>query len=341
MMESPGRMELREGTAQPAVGSPKTGLARPGTLTALRVGLTLATFAVLFFYLRSRPPFDFSSVRLSSMEFGLACACILPILWLRAFKWKWLLVGAAPAVTLGQAGGSYLGAMALGLVTPGRIGEFSRGIYLPHAGAQGWRGAGLVMLDNWIDFLAVLAWACIGWVMLMGWGGLALGAALFLVFAPIKAWVRALPYLTSRLPKRWGLRESATSCADAAATVSGWNLSRTFALGLLAYGLEWLQMGLLLGFLTPDRVDPIHLAGVMGLVTLANSLQITLAGLGVREGIAMFLLAREGVGSEAAVMAAFLQSALILFLPALAGLAVKPVALHSDGGGGGVEGFPR
>jgi hypothetical protein len=39
------------------------------------------------------------------------------------------------------------------------------------------------------------------------------------------------------------------------------------------------------------------------------------------------LLAGQGVGADVAVAAAFLQSALVLFVPALAGLAVKPVAL--------------
>ena len=65
----------------------------------------------------------------------------------------------------------------------------------------------------------------------------------------------------------------------------------------------------------------------MALVALANSIQVTLAGLGVREGMALLLLGGLGIAPEAAVMAAFLQSALILFLPALGGLAVKPAAL--------------
>jgi ABC-type xylose transport system permease subunit len=73
----------------------------------------------------------------------------------------------------------------------------------------------------------------------------------------------------------------------------------------------------------------------MAIVTLANSFQVTLAGLGMREGLAMVLLAGEGVGPEAAVAASFLQTCLGQFAPALAGLAARPVP-ESAGGTEGV-----
>ena len=307
-------------------------LLSPKVLSWLRLGLTLVTFLAIAWYIHSRPRLDISVLSLRWSHLALACACLPPLLYLRALKWKFLLRGAAPDVTLRQALRSYLGAMALGLVTPGRVGEFSRGLYLPQAAVQGWRGAGLVLIDNWIDSLAVLAWACLGWLVFYGPGGFALGVLAALIAAPIPFWLKAANRVTSRFPSRWGFRESARKTLAAGRDVSRKDYLGAFFSGVAAYGLEWLQIALLLGFLAPMVPEPWRLAGMMALVSLANSLQVTLAGLGVREGISMLLLGRVGVGAEAAVLAAFLQSALILFLPALLGLAVKPIALYSQPG---------
>ncbi|MDB5049492.1 MAG: hypothetical protein JWO30_2563 [Fibrobacteres bacterium] len=309
--------------------SARSRLLNPKILTWLRAGLTLLTFAAIAWYVHSRPRLDVSALSLRWGYLAAACACLPPLLYLRAVKWRILLRGAVPDITLRQALRSYLGAMALGLVTPGRVGEFSRGLYLPQREAQGWRTAGLVLIDNWIDFLAVLAWACLGWLACFGGRGLAWGAALAMVFAPIPFWLRTAAKVTSKLPSWKGLRDSAHKGFEAGTGVAGRDYLGAFGAGLAAYGLEWLQIAFLLAFLAPSLPDPWRLAGMMALVSLANTFQVTLAGLGVREGIAMVLLAREGVGPEAAVVAAFLQSALVLFVPALAGLAVKPVALYA------------
>jgi len=330
---TPSRTEAEP--SAPASGLRFRRLLDPKVLSRLRLGLTLITFAAIGWYIHTRPRLDVSALSLRWSHFALACACLPPLLFLRAWKWRFLLRGAAPDVTLAQAFRSYLGAMALGLVTPGRVGEFSRGLYLPQRSVQGWRGAGLVMIDNWLDFLAVLVWACLGWLVCFGAGGLALGVLVALIFAPIPFWLRAAGGVTSWFPSRWGFRESARKGLAAGEGITRSDYLGAFVAGLVSYGLEWLQIALLLGFLAPTVPEPWRLAGMMALVSLANSFQVTLAGVGVREGIAMVLLAREGVGSEAAVLAAFLQSALILFLPALAGLAVKPIALYRAGSGAG------
>jgi hypothetical protein len=183
----------------------------------------------------------------------------------------------------------------------------------------------------------VLAWACLGWFAWYGPKGLALGVCAALVVSPIPRWLRAAGKVTSKFPSRWGFRASAEKALAAGQGVSRRDYAAAFVSGSAAYGLEWLQIALLLGFLTPQVPDVWRLAGMMAMVSLANSFQVTLAGLGVREGLSMFLLGHEGVGPEAAVLAAFLQSALILFLPALLGLAVKPVALYADGPDGEVK----
>jgi hypothetical protein len=308
---------------------PRSNFLTPERLTWLRLGLTAITFAAIAWYVHSRPRIEFSALNLRWEWLAWALACLPPMLYLRARKWRILLSGAANGVTLGQAFRSYLGAMALGLATPGRVGEFSRGLYLPQPALQGWRSAGLVIIDNWLDFLAVLAWSTLGLYVCLGPKGLALGLALALVAGPIPLWLRAAGKVSSLLPSRWGFRSSAKTALDAGATVAWKDYAGAYGCALLAYGFEWLQIAFLLEFLAPSIPEPWHLAGMMALVSLANTFQVTMAGMGVREGIAMLLLAREGVAAEPALLGAFLQSCMVLVLPALAGLAVKPIALYS------------
>ncbi len=304
---------------------------RPQVLSRLRLGLTVLTFILLAWYGYTRPHFHLSTLALRWEYLAWACLCLPPMLYLRAAKWRILLMGAAPDVTWVQAARSYLGAMALGLVTPARLGEFSRGMYLPQRVVQGWRGAGLVLIDNWIDFLAVLIWACLGWAVCFGLKGLILGGVLVLVFSPISAWLRMFSKGTSRVTDRWHVRETAQKALTAGDGIKQRDWLQAMGAGIAAYGFEWLQMALLLAFLAPAVSTPWRLAGMMALVALANSFQVTLAGLGIREGISMVLLAKEGVGNDIALLAAFLQTLLILLLPAMAGLFIRPVALYQNG----------
>lgn len=291
-----------------------------------RLLLTLLTFGFIFWYLRSRPRLDFAALHPRWGFFALAALCTGPALALRALKWRLLARGLLPDITYGQALRSYAGALSLGLITPGRLGELSRGFYLPQAAARGWRVPGLVLIDNWLDFLAVLAWACLGWALHFGAIGLALGAAAGALFSPVRGWLRLAGGVTSRLPRLRGARDAAAQGLAAGETVAGRDWRAAWATSFAAFGFDWLQTALLMAFLVPSAPAPWRLAGIMALVTLANSFQLTFAGLGVREGLAMVLLAREGVGPEAAVAAAFMQTCLGQFVPALAGLAVRPVS---------------
>lgn len=300
-------------------------LLSPRVLNLFRIALTLITLAMVAWYLRSRPSLDFSGFRpdWGPLSLGLLLAPVL--LWMRAVKWRWLLRGLAPAVTLGESLRSYLGSMALAMATPGRVGELSRGLYLPHKAVQGWKGAGLVLVDSWTDFLAVAAWACLGFHLVWGTAGLLCGLLLFAAVSPIPLWLRLVPPVLSRLPSRWGFRAWASRALPAPGDVPPGDLMAAGLLGIAAYGLEWAQMACLLEGISSVEPSAWRLAGVMALVALANTVQVTMAGFGVREGMAILLLAHEGVGPEAAAAAAFLQSILLLLIPALLGLAVKPV----------------
>jgi uncharacterized membrane protein YbhN (UPF0104 family) len=139
------------------------------------------------------------------------------------------------------------------------------------------------------------------------------------------------------LPRLRGARDAAAQGLAAGETIAGRDWAGAWLNAFAAFAFDWMQAALLMTFLVPSAPAPWRLAGLMALVTLANSFQVTLAGLGVREGLAMVLLAGEGVGAEAALAATFLQTCLGQFLPAVAGLAVRPASRPLRGSPAGPE----
>ena len=311
-----------------AGGAPPQGGASPRRflLPAFRILLTVAVVAAVAWYaFREREAWQ------GGWDFAwgwLAAAVLLaPLVVLgRAWKWRLVLRPLAPSVTYAQAFASYLGSLPLGLVTPARMGEYSRGMFLPQPAARGMAGAGRVLLDNWTDFLSTLAWALCGAAVLWDWTGLAAGAALLLVFAPIGPWLRLVRGAAARLSSRGGIKEILLRGIPAHSQIGAGSLSRATAAGVLVYAVEWAQLDFLLRFLGVEPPGFMTLGGLLALVALATSVQVTLAGLGVREGVAVYLLAQVGLDHRASVLATFALFFLNLVLPSLAGLAVKPVA---------------
>lgn len=242
----------------------------------------------------------------------------------RSWKWQNLIRSLDASITFPQSCWSYLGGMPLGLVTPGRLGELSRCLFLPQAAVHNLAGAGRVMMDNWTDFLAVLVWSTLGAYILWGWPGALAGFSLSLLFNQLGFWLKVLRRLLALLPSLKGLRARIENELPSLENLPSRDYATACTAGILLFGLEWLQLDFVLRFLGFLPSSFLILGGLMALATLANSIQITVAGVGVREGLAVLLLAKAGVDYRVSLVAAFLQFAMNLMIPALIGLAVKP-----------------
>lgn len=246
-----------------------------------------------------------------------------PLFFGRAWKWFRLIHSLDLSITFGQAAKSYLGGMPLGLITPGRVGELSRCLFLPQQKVHNLSGAGRVVLDNWTDFLAVLVWSTLGLFILWGWPGAGLGIGLSLVFNQMGLWLKVLNRMVSILPSLKGFKAKVENEIPNMASLPSKDYAFAVSAGILLFGLEWIQLDFVLRFLGFVSSNFLILGGLMALATLANSIQITIAGVGVREALSVLLLSKAGVDYRIALVAAFLQFALNLMIPALLGLVVK------------------
>ena len=125
----------------------------------------------------------------------LAFFCILALMVLRAYKWH-CLVAAVGNFRIQQSLRTLLGGCALGMITPGRIGELGRCIFVrKHERTQ----VGiLTLLDRALDFWALVTLVGASLFLLVPQPAAMFGVALWLALVPI---LLGLPGLLAYLSK--------------------------------------------------------------------------------------------------------------------------------------------
>lgn len=226
--------------------------------------------------------------------------------------WRWLTLVRCVGATM-PAMEVFLSCNAsiwFGLVTPGRVGEFTRGVDLARqSGMQLGDTSALVLFDLLLDLFAYAVLAAAGVLTLVSLdtsGGKLIYAActlvgvlclLFIRF-PIAALVRCVPGL-SRLPGLASLLNLLTSGLPfgSASRIVAATAIAAVTLTVMVYAL----------------VDSLHLPlgftetlAMVGLVGVSGALPITYFGFGTREVTLIWYLGRQELPVEAAVAVSFM-----------------------------------
>jgi uncharacterized membrane protein YbhN (UPF0104 family) len=211
------------------------------------------------------------------------------------------------------------------------MGEFTRGMYFPYPSLQGLRTSSLVFVDKYTDLVAVLVWSILALSWYFGAIGVFGGIICLFFLIPLPSWIGKLrsSLEPANQNTNWVFKQLGRILKVVPPTE---NISIRQVLGLtlvgcIAFGMEWIQFKLLLEA-SNSNADFLTIAGVAAMITLCNSLQLTIAGLGVREGMAIALLGRLGISAENALFAAFSLFLLNLLIPACIGLAIKPANFY-------------
>lgn len=240
-------------------------------------------------------------------------ASTLAMLFTRYQKWRRLLAAAGLPVSRADATRSLLCGFALSVVTPGRLGEFGRCLFLPPA----IRGLAfqLNLLERALDAWSVFTYAVVSLSLIMfrpvGVFSLAVWLALLPVFM-------GLPGLVSSVAKlkfwrgrfRAQLLDGVQSLQGIRSTpFAGWALAST-----------WLDLMIFFFLLQAfHRTDFTVALVTFPWIVAAAGLPVSVGGIGPREGMAAFLLVRYAVPAAAAMDAALLLFAFSALLPAVIG----------------------
>ena len=187
-------MAVKESRGNPDRAAPS----RNAVPLLLRLGLTILLLALI---LRTVSLREIVAALRGASPWPLACGAAFGVVFsaLKVFRWGWLLRRLGAPCTAAESLYSYLGGMAVGLLTPGRVGEMARAMYL-RTGDRAFV-AGAAFLDKVFDVTVVLIVGAAGCAM----QGLAIPAAALalaalalylLIFLP----ARVLDRLTGLVP---------------------------------------------------------------------------------------------------------------------------------------------
>lgn len=256
-------------------------------------------------------------------EWAAVALLLTPVnIFLQFWKWHLLLRCAQPQCPAGMAWYSLFAGFPLGLLTPGRWGELARAIYVPALPQEE-----VFALSAFDKIHTLLVNALLGSGALiyliarkmlaekwLGVAALAFAAFLFLnLCLVIPAWLRGV----AGLPRRFGVKKFAN--CSAAWLLPARKLGAIYLLSLLFVATYCVQMSVVVRGLVSIDLTP-AIAGAAAIFFLKSALPITIGELGVREGVAIFILQGMQVPALAAANASLMLFALNLVLPAFIGL---------------------
>lgn len=233
----------------------------------------------------------------------------IPLLWLKVLRWRMLLSWQGYHVGIWDAFLYHLSSVSLGVITPGRIGDFSKVFYLKKAGISTLsQGLSSVLIDRFFDLFILVMVALFGMLWLEPWPG-AKNMALFgfagivvvmILLVTIDDFKRFIGWayqriVEPRLPIFF--KEGVGQFTDALRVLFQWRLWQAGLLTLLAHSLFFYQC-----FLISQAINlPISfvtLTAIMAMTNLLTLLPVSVAGVGTREVALLFLLGPMGIGFE-------------------------------------------
>lgn len=242
-----------------------------------------------------------------------AFALNVPVFWLKSQRWRTLVCRQHHPLRAADALMFHLGASFLGVVTPGRLGEFVKVLQLARqricSPSQAFAG---VLVDRLHDLYVlgmiglwgVLAYVPGRWSRPLGWGGLALLGVLPVLFLLVPGWKRRGVALVARAAASRPasvFRLQAAEFAGDVETVLDHRLGSTLCLTAAAAALVFLQVRLIAAAVHLP-LTYLEIVPLLALAELVNLLPVSIAGLGTREAVLFAVLLPRGLEAERIVL---------------------------------------
>jgi uncharacterized membrane protein YbhN (UPF0104 family) len=281
-----------------------------------RLLLTLGMLAIIVLRVDLRSIGSaFQSMNGRTVLFAVA---LLPAnLLLQMYRWHFILKTANISATTSDVAKSILVGLTFGLITPGRIGEVGRALYIRYPGTISI--AGLILLEKVFSLFTVLITSAVSLIL---WGneiaGILLMASTLFVVLHLSLIRSILSRLSFLLPHGHTVAELWTRWS----AFDRKKIGCLLIISLLFFGIIYTQLYTLVSSFQRIEIVPALIS--IPLIIAVNSIPITIAGLGLREGAAVFFFSRFGVAEASALNGALLLFALDLLIPGLIGLGFIP-----------------
>ncbi len=221
---------------------------------------------------------------------------------IKFMKWHYLIKIGNPRLSYFDATKSYMIGNSLGLVTPMRAGELGRALYFKKEMRPGIMG--LTVADRFAELSVIFFLAIGGSFVLIGnlFGSLVVFLfilSLLLIYSPNITRKK----ISFNFPDNIFLKKI-SKLINAITTLTLKQTSLILSLSFLAFILIIIEFYYLVSAFENVNLTTIYL--IAPLITISTVLPISIMGLGVREGLSVFLLAKYGISPPTALSAAFL-----------------------------------
>ncbi len=242
----------------------------------------------------------------------------------RLLKWHGLLKSEFPETSISLSARSLLGGFSLSIMTPGRLGELGRTLFLPPN-----RNSNAFILncvDRSLDFWGLVTFALVSLFGLAPFRVAIVASFIWLILLPL---IIFLPRVISSLAQISILSKRVRSMFGQPLR-SKPSILRASLLSILSTFLDMMAFYALLRAFTEVEFTVALVA--FPWILLASGIPITIAGFGLREGTAMTVLSSQGVASAIAINAALLIFIVSTVLPGAVGalLALQGSIRKSD-----------
>ncbi|MDP8240494.1 MAG: lysylphosphatidylglycerol synthase transmembrane domain-containing protein [Candidatus Hatepunaea meridiana] len=292
----------------------------------IKIAITLALLGLMFYTIR--PHAILSALQSARYQYVAYALLLMPLnIYLLEYKWRYLARLVLPGIRFGETMGSLLGGMAFGIVTPGRIGEYGRGLFIKHDAQLNL--VGLTVIDKFYNIgcniaiglpaLMTLPWALnlfegyffVSTLVLIGIGDIAL-----LYFALDPRPVRSLIYALQIMFPR---KDRIGQLAHGLDRFSPQQARMVLLLTLAHYVVFLLQyFALICSFTSLNIITSSR--GAAAVLFAKSALPIAIADLGVDQLVAVEFFGQFGATPEAAFNASILLFAINVLFPALVGV---------------------
>ncbi len=261
----------------------------------------------------------------------LAVILLFPNLFIQWYRWHFLLKLVQKDVPVSESISSFFGGLVAGFVTPGRIGELGRSLFLRQIDRL--QAIGLLIIDKFYAFIVILTGGLWGIILLICYlfnystfmmiplatAGVIIGLACVIVGLH-PGWMRTFLYhISIFLPARDKMKQL-ISCMDHFTRAD----ARKFFIYTIVFYCIFIVQFCLLAFAFQKISWTTALTATTATILAKTLLPISLADLGIREGAAMFFFLKFHVEKVTAFNSSILLFAINILIPTFIGLFFLP-----------------
>jgi uncharacterized protein (TIRG00374 family) len=243
----------------------------------------------------------------------------IPNLLIKSHKWRIFINSYDVKISLHKATSAWLAGFFLGLVTPGRVGDFSRGYYVKEQVPLG-KAMTTVAVDRVIDLFVLFSLAIIGIIalfsMLLVNESFSFLLVAFITFFALfifgtfamtrKDLMRTLarPFFNRLIPRRYKNRLSITF-NDFYEGLDSLKKNRViFIISLILSFFSFFVImcqSYLIALALKIPVSLTFILAIMPVIILIDALPISFSGIGTRDAALIFLFSLVGIAAESAI----------------------------------------